>query len=71
MRASVHNRDDGIMFMCHIRFDYAKLSELMGERPRTVYLTIMRDPVDIFVSSWHYYRLDNAYGMSIGKTLHD
>ena len=69
MRASVHNREDGIMYL--IRFDYAKLSRLMGERPRTVYLTIMRDPVDIFVSAWHYYRLDNAYGMSIGKTQHD
>ena len=62
--ASLHNRDDGIV--CHIRFDYAKLSRLMGERPRTVYLTIMRDPVDIFVSAWHYYKLGGSYKLTLG-----
>ena len=53
--------------MCHIRFDYAKLSGLMGGRNSTVYLTIMRDPVDIFVSEWFYYRLDGRYSMSLGQ----
>ena len=49
------------------RFDYAKLSGLMGGRNSTVYLTIMRDPVDIFVSEWFYYRLDGRYSMSLGQ----
>ena len=49
------------------RFDYGKLSGLMGGRNSTVYLTIMRDPVDIFVSEWFYYRLDGRYSMSLGQ----
>ena len=49
------------------RFDYSKLSTLMGGRNSTVYLTIMRDPVDIFVSEWFYYRLDGRYSMSLGQ----
>ena len=39
----------------------------MGDRRSTVYLTIMRDPVDIFVSAWYYYSLDTKYNMSIGQ----
>ena len=39
----------------------------MGDRKSTVYLTIMRDPVDIFVSAWYYYSLDTKYNMSIGQ----
>ena len=31
----------------------------MGNTNRTTYITIIRDPVDIFISAWYYYKLEN------------
>ena len=36
----------------------------MGDNKKNVYITMIRDPVDIFVSAWKYYKLGN--GMSLG-----
>ena len=40
----------------------------MGDTTKTVYITIIRDPVDIFVSSWDYYKLDGNYKMTLGRS---
>ncbi|XP_030005698.1 galactosylceramide sulfotransferase [Sphaeramia orbicularis] len=37
----------------HMRFDYQEVSKLLP--PDAVYVTILRDPVDLFESSFHYY----------------
>ena len=39
----------------------------MGDTTKTVYITMIRDPVDIFVSEWDYYKLDGNYKMTLGK----
>ena len=49
------------------RFDYKRISSVMGDTSRTTYLTMIRDPVDIFVSAWHYYKFHRAYNMSLGN----
>ena len=36
----------------------------MGEG--TKYITIMRDPVELFESEWGFYNYDQRYGMSLG-----
>ena len=51
------------------RFDYERISSVMGDSSRTTYLTMIRDPVDIFVSAWHYYKFHRAYNMSLGNNL--
>ncbi|XP_068190633.1 galactosylceramide sulfotransferase isoform X2 [Antennarius striatus] len=38
----------------HLRFDRQEVAKLLP--PDTVYVTILRDPVDLFESSFHYYR---------------
>ena len=39
----------------------------MGDTSKTVYITMIRDPVDIFVSAWDYYKQGGSYKMTIGK----
>ena len=39
----------------------------MGDNTKTVYITMIRDPVDIFVSAWDYYKLNGNYKMTIGR----
>ena len=33
---------------------------------RSTYITMIRDPVDIFVSAWHYYKLGGSYKLTLG-----
>ena len=49
-----------------LRFDYERISSVMGDSSRTTYLTMIRDPVDIFVSAWHYYKLGELYKLTLG-----
>lgn len=37
----------------HMRFDHKEVAKLLS--PDAVYITILRDPVDLFESSFHYY----------------
>ena len=39
----------------------------MGHSNQTTYITMIRDPVDIFVSAWDYYNLGGSYNMTLGK----
>ena len=39
----------------------------MGDTTKTVYITMIRDPVDIFVSAWDYYKQGGSYKMTIGR----
>ena len=39
----------------------------MGDTTKTVYITMIRDPVDIFVSSWYYEKMEGTYQMTLGK----
>ena len=33
----------------------------------TVYVTMLRDPVDVFESQYGYYKLEKQFGMSLGS----
>ena len=37
----------------------------MGDN--TVYVTMHRDPVDVFESQYGYYKLEKEFGMSLGN----
>ena len=52
------------------RFNYEMISKWMGDNNKTVYITMIRDPVDIFVSAWDYYKLIGNYKMTLGRN-HD
>ena len=48
----------------HVRFNKPQMEEVMGQG--TKYITMLRDPVDVFESQYGYYGLGGFYGMSIG-----
>ena len=51
----------------HVRFNKPEMEALMG--PETVYISMLRDPVDVFESQYGFFGLQGFYGMSIG--IHD
>ena len=53
----------------YFRFKYKQISDLMGDTNSTKYITMIRDPVDIFVSAWEYYKLGGSYKMTLGIRL--
>ena len=48
----------------HVRFNKPEMEAVLG--PGTAYVTMLRDPVDVFESQYGYYGLQGFYGMSIG-----
>jgi len=53
------------IFCNHARFDLKKISDVMGDNQRSVYITMIRDPVDIFISAYDYYQLEKYYKMPL------
>ena len=49
----------------HTRFNGDQMEKVMGKD--AVFLTMLRDPVDVFESQYDYYGLYKKYGMSIGE----
>ena len=39
----------------------------MGDTNSSTYITMIRNPVDIFVSAWEYYKMGGSYKMTLGK----
>ena len=46
-----------------IRWDHGKAEAILGGG--AFYFTMMRDPVELFVSAWDYYGLAKTYNMSL------
>ena len=49
----------------HTIFNRPEIEAVMGSR--TSYVTMLRDPVDVFESQYSFYGLGGFYGMSLGK----
>ena len=49
----------------HVRFNKPEIEAVMGTG--TAYVTMLRDPVDVFESQYGFMGLKDFYGMSIGK----
>ena len=49
----------------HTRFNKKEMEKVMGDN--TVYVTMLRDPVDVFESQYGYYKLEKQFGMSLGS----
>ena len=49
----------------HTRYNGDNVKEVMGEN--TKYVTMLRDPVDLFESAYEYYRMYRKFGMTLGN----
>ena len=56
---------DYSLLCLHVRFNKPELEAVMG--PGTAYVTMLRDPVDVFESQYGFMGFKDFYGMSIGK----
>ncbi|XP_014293483.1 galactosylceramide sulfotransferase-like [Halyomorpha halys] len=55
------------IFTHHTRFNYTSIKEIMHHD--VTFVTILRDPAELFESSYSYYSLDYVYGGSIREVL--
>ncbi len=55
------------MFCLHNRWNGGEMRKLMEipDKARPVYLTMLRDPVELFRSLWDYFAMADHYGMSL------
>ena len=46
------------------------MNEVMGSKEDgTKYITIFRDPVDLFESAWGFYSFETKFGISLGDII--
>ena len=51
----------------HTRWNKKEINEVMGSKEDgTKYITILRDPVDLFESAWGFYSYETKFGISLG-----
>ena len=49
----------------HTRYQRRQMMEVMG--PGAKFITMLRDPVDVFESAYIYYRMFVKYNMTLGR----
>ena len=49
----------------HTVFDGSEMEAVMG--PRTSYVTMLRDPIEVFESQYSFYDFSGFYGISLGR----
>ena len=56
--------EDAVLAL-HARYDREKIQAVMGDNAK--YVTMLRDPVDLFESAYEYYRMYRKFGMTLGN----
>ena len=49
----------------HTVFDGSEMEAVMG--PRTSYVTMLRDPIEVYESQYSFYNFRRFYGLSLGR----
>ena len=56
------------MFLCHTRWNQKAVEDILGDNGEDVfYLSILRDPVELFRSFWDYAKLSKMYQTTLEK----
>ena len=56
------------IFMLHTTWDTVNVKDVMGDRGQVIYISMLRDPVELFRSMWDYLPLDGGF-FKVGKSL--
>ena len=58
------------IFCLHTVWNHEEVKAILGGQ--AFFFTMLRDPLELFISLWNYYRLDNAYNVTLqGYALMD
>ena len=49
------------MFLLHTRWNSQEISSVLNDQGDVLYVSIIREPVDLFRSWWDYFRFDKLY----------
>ena len=59
--------------MQHARLDPAEMIAALGPdqpgQPATVWITILRDPTEMFISQWNYFQFKKKFNMTLGRCV--
>ena len=53
------------MFLVHTRWNFQQISSVLNDKGDVLYVSILRDPVDLLRSFWDYIRLDTKYNKTL------
>ena len=53
------------MFLVHARWNYQEISSVLNDQGDGLYVSILRDPVELFRSWWDYHRFNNSYNKTL------
>ena len=53
------------IFLCHTQWDHNEISEVLNDHGDVFYFSILREPIELFVSFWDYYDLSNDFKMPL------
>ena len=55
------------LFLLHTIWNHSEIAHSLSDKGDVLYISIIRDPVDLFRSWWDYKRLDNIYNKTIDE----
>ena len=55
------------MLLCHTRWNHTSVADVLGDHKDVFYLSILREPVELFRSFWDYAKLSKMYRTTLEK----
>ena len=55
------------MLLCHTRWNHTAVAGVLGDNKDVFYLSILREPVELFRSFWDYAKLSKMYRTTLEK----
>jgi len=53
------------IFLCHTQWDHNEISQVLNDHGDVFYFSVLREPVELFISFWDYYGLSHDFKMPL------